>query len=84
MGTNALRGKFRLAALLLLGAVALGLAGCSPEGARVRGGGSGADVGNRDEDEQLQGSAAPRDRIYYETPLRPSVPIGGGAEAGEE
>lgn len=73
--------RSRLATLLLLGALALGLAGCSPEGARVRGGGAGADVGNRDEDEQLQGEDAPQDRIYYDTPLYPSAPSSGEAEA---
>lgn len=37
--------KRRLAALLL--ALALGLAACGPEDGRARGGGAGADIGNK-------------------------------------
>lgn len=45
----------------------LALAGCGPEAARTRGGGPGADVGNRGDPVVL----VPGDRertIYYETP----------------
>lgn len=59
--------SLRLAALLLFAGLTLALAGCGPEGARVRGGGAGADIGNRNagEDIQMQGEAAPDERIYY-------------------
>ena len=61
----------RLGSFLLVIAVALGLAACgSPEAGRTRGGGDGADVGNREGDVQLQGDEDQDQRIYYETPAR--------------
>jgi len=63
----------KVGALLLLTVALLGLAGCSPESGRLRGGGAGADVGNRDrpEDVQLQGEVERDARIYDGTPRKP-------------
>lgn len=56
-----------LARLPLLLALALALAGCpSPEARRTRGGGPGADPGNRTADVQLHGRVDP----FYRTPRR--------------
>jgi len=46
-----------LACVLVLGA-------CSPEATRTRGGGPGADIGNRQTPAQIHGQTNP----YYETP----------------
>lgn len=56
--------------LLLCGLVSLTflLAACAPEANRERGGGAGADVGNRDESVTMHGDQSARDRIYYQTP----------------
>jgi hypothetical protein len=63
-------------ALLGLGAVAA-LIGCeSPEMTRVRGGGPGADVGNRGSIELHGGS-----EIYWETPVRITELARGSAPA---
>ncbi len=52
--------------LLLLGLV---LTACGPEGNRTRGGGAGADVGNRGDSVELQDDKpAPYDRIFHDTP----------------
>jgi hypothetical protein len=56
----------RVAAALLL-AGALIAAGCSPEANRVRGGGHGADVGNRGSTVEMHGGRGPG-QIYYQTP----------------
>lgn len=51
--------------LLLAGTIALAAAACaSPEAARTRGDGAGADVGNRDPLVTMHGGS----RIYYGTP----------------
>jgi hypothetical protein len=64
-----------LARPLLAVAFAAGLIGCdSPEVSRTRGGGPGADVGNRGRVD-LHG----RSEIYYQTPLRISELARGGA-----
>jgi hypothetical protein len=64
---------------LLAVAVLAGLMGCnSPEASRSRGGGAGADVGNR-ADVELHGGS----RIYHGTPLIiPERARGGTAPAG--
>ena len=55
----------RLAALLLVAAVAVGAVGCgSPEARRARGKGPGADVGNRRDPVRIHDGADP----YHETP----------------
>jgi hypothetical protein len=55
---------------LLVGAVIVGLCACtSPEVVRTRGGGPGADVGNRGAVVQLHAGAQP----YYETPCRMTI-----------
>lgn len=54
----------RLGVLLLL-ALVLGLSGCSPEGARTRGGGAGADSGNREGDVELTGDRDRVEAIYH-------------------
>jgi hypothetical protein len=59
----------------LLVVLALGLGACtSPEASRTRGGGEGADVGNRDAVVELHAGAQP----YYQTPCRitPGCPAG--------
>lgn len=63
--------------LLLLIGVAIGLSGCSPEGARTRGGGAGADPRNQEGDIELTGDGERADGIYHDTPVQ--VP---GAEDG--
>ncbi|MHB1134074.1 MAG: hypothetical protein ACYC4L_17030 [Chloroflexota bacterium] len=60
--------KERIASLLLLAALATTLAaGCSPESGRVRGGGAGADIGNRQlgPPMEIHGPIDP----YYKTPI---------------
>ncbi len=58
--------RLLLPLLLLLGLV---LTACGPEGNRTRGGGAGADVGNRDDSVQLQEHEQRRDtRIFHDTP----------------
>jgi hypothetical protein len=55
---------------LLVGSVLVGLCACtSPETMRTRGGGPGADVGNRDAVVEFHAGAHP----YYRTPCRMSV-----------
>ncbi len=58
----------RLRFLLLLALLAVGLvAGCtSPEAKRIRGGGAGADVGNRTADVEMHAGSSP----FYQTPLK--------------
>jgi len=65
-----------MGARLLVGiTLVAGFLGCdSPEVARTRGGGAGADVGNRGRVE-LHG----RSEIYYGTPMRITDAAGGGA-----
>ena len=70
----------RVLAFLALASLAA-LMGCdSPEASRTRGGGPGADVGNRARVELHGGS-----EMYYETPVliperaRGGAPAGGGA-----
>jgi hypothetical protein len=53
---------------LAAAALALGLAGCGPEAARVQGGGPGADVGNHGSPVALLGGQTPAARIYFDTP----------------
>jgi hypothetical protein len=54
---------------LLLGAVLLVLAaGCSPEASRTRGGGPGADVGNRDYPLPELHGRSPESNPSYQTP----------------
>lgn len=73
-------GRGRRLGFLLLAVLTFGLAACSPEGARTRGGGAGADVGNRDGDVELTGDED-RDRtIYHETPDRLPVLAEGAVE----
>jgi hypothetical protein len=58
--------------LALVGLVAMGvlLAACSPEAGRARGGGPGADIGNRAPSVELHGQKD----MYHETPdLGPAV-----------
>lgn len=64
-------------ALVLLGLAAASLVACaSPEAARVRGGGRGADVGNRPRVVQIHAGAEP----YYRTPcVTPEVKCTGPA-----
>ena len=64
------RSCFGRAILMALAAaaLALGLAGCGPEAARVRGGGPGADVGNHGSPVALLGNQTPEARIYFDTP----------------
>ncbi len=57
------------AAVLLWGILA-----CSPEAARTRGGGPGADVGNRRGAVELHGRSGP-ESMYYQTPM-----VGLGAQ----
>lgn len=65
----------RAGVLLALAALVLvGLAACGPEAARVRGGGPGADPGNRGAEVQLQGDVPEATRVYFETP-RDEPPI---------
>lgn len=73
----------RLLGLGALAALTLALAACSPESARIRGGGAGADPGNHPADAadvQLQGDEPYFDRTYYETPREPLQPTGTEAE----
>ncbi len=58
----------RVYGLILLALVAAGLvAGCtSPEAKRIRGGGPGADTGNRTADVELHAGSEP----FYQTPLK--------------
>jgi hypothetical protein len=58
------RKHLLVTALFLAAAVA---AACSPEASRSRGGGPGADVGNRTPSVELHGSRAP-DQGFYQTP----------------
>lgn len=68
----------RLAIILFVG---VALAGCtSPEATRQRGGGSGADVGNRPAQVMMHEGS----RQYYETPVRigtESPPLGPSEQA---
>jgi hypothetical protein len=57
------------AAMLLWGTLA-----CSPEEARARGGGPGADIGNRRGSVELHGKSGP-ESMYYKTPV-----VGLGAQ----
>lgn len=55
---------------LLFGGVLVGLCACtSPEAVRTRGGGPGADVGNRNAVVELHAGAHP----YYHTPCRMTI-----------
>ena len=54
------------AAWLGLALICLGTIACSPEAARTRGGGPGADVGNHGTPVQLHGDTRP----YHDTVLR--------------
>jgi hypothetical protein len=55
----------------LVGCAALALAACSPEASRTRGGGPGADTGNRTAEVQLHSGGS---QAYYGTPnLNPRV-----------
>ena len=64
------RRGFDRAIVLVLAALVLGLAACSPESARTRGGGAGADPGNREGEVELTGDED-RDRaISHNTPDR--------------
>lgn len=58
-----------LAALLLI----LVLTGCSPEAERMRGGGSGGDIGNRAPPTQLHGDRA-RNNPDYQVPGKVNAP----------
>lgn len=64
-----------LALLALLAALTLGLAACGPESGRSRGGGAGADMGNKDADEavELHGDEEQDVRIYTDTPRKPPI-----------
>lgn len=57
----------RLAPVILI-ALTLLLAGCTPEGSRERGGGAGADPGNHAFTVDIHGDSDPAERIYYQTP----------------
>ena len=61
---------------LLLVVLSAGMFGCSsPEAGRVRGGGPGADIGNRGATVQLHGDVPPEQRMFYQTPRKSlSVP----------
>ena len=54
--------------LLLVGTLLIGLApiACSPEASRTRGGGPGADVGNRGKEVRIHEGSRP----FYQTPLK--------------
>jgi hypothetical protein len=55
---------------LLLGSVLVGLCACtSPEVVRTRGGGPGADIGNRSAVVEMHAGSRP----YYNTPCRMTV-----------
>lgn len=60
--------RHRLLPYVLLIALALGLTACGPESSRERGGGRGADPGNRDDTVELLGDTGRNQRIYYHTP----------------
>ena len=69
---GAWRHRFWLIAALAAG-LAFGLTACGPEADRERGGGAGADIGNRDAGATpvaLHGEVPPEDRIYHDTPLK--------------
>jgi len=72
-----------VAALILFVAVSLGVAGCaSPEAARTRSGGPGADLGNRREIVRMHEGSRP----FYRTPeLIPAKhpPLEGARQADE-
>ena len=57
-------GRSLAVGLFLLGLLA---AACSPEAARVRGGGPGADIGNHGRPVELHASA-PEGGMFYQTP----------------
>lgn len=62
--------------LLLLVLFTVGFTGCSPEAQRTRGGGPGADVGNRGATVQLHGDVPPAQRMFYRTPHKEAGPTG--------
>lgn len=64
-----MRSDRRIVAVILISLTLL-LAACSPEASRERGGGPGADIGNRGATVELHGSEEARERIYYQTPAR--------------
>ncbi|MDI3339963.1 MAG: hypothetical protein QJR03_05460 [Sphaerobacter sp.] len=55
------------------------LAGCGPEASRTRGGGPGADIGNRSGTVQLHGDSQGERSIYVNTPRK----LPGSIAAGE-
>ena len=63
---------------LLLIILCMGVCSCSPEAQRTRGGGPGADIGNRDATVQLHGDVPPEQRIFYRTPRKEVGPPGAG------
>ena len=65
-------------ACLLLIVLATAVCGCSPEAQRTRGGGPGADIGNRGASVQLHGDVPPEQRIFYRTPHKGVGPPGTG------
>jgi hypothetical protein len=68
---------YRYAYLLLI-VLSVAVCGCSPEAQRTRGGGPGADIGNRDATVQLHGDVPPEQRIFYRTPRKEVGPPGTG------
>ncbi len=68
MVTRSVPRPARLILLPLLVGLALALTACGPEGGRERGGGAGADNGNRDDTLQLTGNEERDERIYRDTP----------------
>jgi hypothetical protein len=60
------RYRSSLFSLVAIGMFALCAACASPEAQRTRGGGPGADLGNRDASVELHAGAQP----YYQTPCR--------------
>lgn len=62
-----MRSNRRLAPVILL-ALTLILAACTPEGTRERGGDQGADPGNHATTVQLHGDEAGGQRMFYQTP----------------
>jgi hypothetical protein len=73
------RGVLRRTALLGAAAAWVALGGCrSPEAGRARGGGPGADVGNRDPVVEMHEGS----KMYYDTPcLMPSDKCTGPGQA---
>jgi hypothetical protein len=58
---------------LLVAALLLAGVACGPEASRHRGGGAGADPGNRDANVQLHGNQPGDKMMYWDTPEKANV-----------